>query len=158
VAQDEERSPVYVTGTTECTVVRPATSCEVTNAVEHCRGQLADCVEVMSDPRVSGTFRNEANSDCLGGGGCLYWGTHVLDEPDGGWDCAWSGLEDPYPASGNDGLVRMVCLGTGPYEGLTYTTYHVWGPTRDFGDGTDQKGLIYADELPSLAPPAVTAE
>ena len=55
----------------------------------------------MSDPRVTGTYTNTFNSRCLApssnypGEMCLFWGTHVLDGPEGGWDCAYQGSDDP---------------------------------------------------------------
>jgi hypothetical protein len=153
--EDAAQTPVYVTGTEACTGAQGG-SCTVVDGVERCRGFVSDCVNTMSDPRVSGTYTNTYNHDCLDERGCLFWGTHVLDGPDGGWDCSWSGLEEPYPDAGNDGLVYVVCRGTGAYEGLTYVSHHAFGGAYDFGDGTSFHGLIYADELPSLAPPFVT--
>ena len=155
VAQDSMEMPVYVTGEESCRLLHDPV-CEESDGVEHCRDAVLECYNSMSDPRVTGTFENTFNEDCLTDErGCLYWGTHVLDTPDSGWDCTWSGLEDPYPDSGNDGLLHGVCPGTGAYEGLTYVWCHVFGPAYDFGDGTSFHGLIYGDEMTTLVAPSV---
>ena len=148
LAQDTMEMPVYVTGEESCRLIDDPV-CEVSDGIEHCRDAVSDCWNSMSDPRVTGEFKNTFNLDCLTDElGCLYWGTHVLDTPEGGWDCTWSGLEDPHPASGNDGLLYGVCPGTGAYDGLTYIWYHVFGPAYNFGDGTSFHGLIYEGEPP----------
>jgi hypothetical protein len=153
-----------VTGTESCTVVRDgiasASSGDV--RVTHFRDYISDCVNTMSDPRVSGTYRSNFNQDCYplpdkpGVDECVIWGTHVLDGPAGGWDCAYSGTGDPFGM--NDGLVLGVCPGTGDYEGLTYVLQNVFGGASDFGDGTSIHGLIYEGPPPPWGPLASTAE
>jgi hypothetical protein len=156
VAQSEEVStPAVVTGTEVCTVVQNATVIENTAEVVRDRGQVMECEDTMSDPRVSGTYTNVANWDFYP---ALYeaflWGTHVLEGSTGGWDCSYAGTSDPTGA--NDGLAFGVCPGTGEYDGLTYVWQHVYVNSPypgvyvdgDFGDGTSLFGLIFEGASP----------
>jgi hypothetical protein len=130
-------APVYVTGTESCGD-RSSPGRRMSNGVEHARGEVAECVDTMSDPRVDGAWVNTMNGDCFGAHTpCFLWGTHVLDGPEGGWQCSWSGTD--FPVS-NGYLLIGVCPGTGGYEGLTYVFQH---GTEDFGDGTTFHGYIY---------------
>jgi hypothetical protein len=101
----------------------------------------------MSDPRVDGVYTNTFSSQCLGpsssypGEMCLFWGSHVLEGPEGGWDCAYQGTDDP--TGRNWGLVQATCPGTGGFAGMVYVWHHVFGGANDFGDGTSLHGLIY---------------
>jgi hypothetical protein len=71
----------------------------------------------------------------------------VIDGPEGGWDCAYQGSDDPTDKSW--GLVQATCPGTGGFEGLTYVSYHAFGGASDFGDGTTYHGLIYEGPPPA---------
>jgi hypothetical protein len=149
VAQSEEAStPTVVTGNEVCTVVQNATVIENTAEVVRDRGQVTECETATSDPRVSGTYTNVANWDFYWAlDEAFLWGTTVLEGPTGGWDCSYAGTSDPTGA--NDGLVFLVCPGTGEYDGLTYVYQHVWDSgTADFGDGTDVFGLIFEGPSP----------
>jgi len=156
VAQSEEAStPTVVTGNEVCTVIKSATVIENTAEVVRDRGQVMECEDTMSDPRVSGTYTNVANWDYYPAlGESFIRGTHVLEGPPGGWDCSWTGTSDPTGA--NDGLVFAVCPGTGGYGGLTYVFQHVYNSSGsgvidgDFGDGTSIFGLIFEGEMPPI--------
>lgn len=160
VAQDESPGgvsgemiePVAVTGTEACTITKWGVM-TFSDGVERFRDHLLDCLDTMSDPRVSGHYTNHFNYDCYGGDACIFWGTHVLDGPDGGWDCSYTGTTNPTTAY--EYLVLLVCPGTGTYDGLTYTTYHVFNmndESADFGNGMSFGGLIYQDPPPPWGP------
>ena len=106
----------------------------------------------MSDPRVSGIYTNTFNSQRFSpssvypGEDCIFWGTHVLDGPDGGWDCTWKGTDDP--TGENWILILLTSPGTGAFDGLTYLAYHVAEGANDFGDGTTFHGIIYEGPPP----------
>ena len=146
--------PVLVTGTESC---GPRTSGETieVNGIESHRDLVGECRGAMSDPRVNGVYTNTFSSQCLApsssypGEMCLFWGSHVLEGPEGGWDCAYQGTDDP--TGRNWGLLQGTCPGTGGFAGLTYVFYHVFGGANDFGDGTSYHGLIY--EGPPLGEP-----
>lgn len=158
VAQDEaDGRPVVVTGSEQCGGRSGGVNSFSVPGVRSQRGWVAECVNTMSDPRVDGTWVNTYNSDCYPGTPtqtCVYWGTHVLDGPDGGWDCTWAGT-DYDPVWPGELLVLAVCPGTGGFEGMTYIAQH---STADFGDGTDFYGVIYEGPAPPVygAPPATS--
>ena len=152
--------PVLVTGTEVCGGRSSGETTQAPNGAESHRDLVGTCTNTMSDPRVSGRYTNAFNSQCFSPSGvyasedCIFWGTHVLDGPDGGWDCTYSGADDP---SGKIwGLVQLTCPGTGAYEGLTYLAYHVFGGAEDFGDGTSYHGIIYEGPRPGEPWPMVT--
>jgi hypothetical protein len=154
-AQSEEApTPAFVTGNEECRVIDVGTLVDSSASHVRRRGFVTECENVMSDARVSGTYTNVSSSDWFRGlDKYVIWGTHVLDEPTGGWDCSYAGTNDPTGA--NDGLVFGVCPGTGEFEGLTYVFQHVWRGTPDadivdgdFGDGTSLFGIIYEGAAP----------
>ena len=143
--------PVLVTGTESC---GPRTSGETVevNGIESHRDLVGECRDDMSDPRVDGVYTNTFSSQCLGpsssypGEMCLFWGSHVLEGPEGGWDCAYQGTDDP--TGRNWGLLQGTCPGTGGFAGMVYVWHHVFGGTNDFGDGTSYHGLIYEGPAP----------
>lgn len=107
------------------------------------RGDAHWCEDTMSDPRVSGSWFNAYNHDCYGveteQAFCVFRGTRVLDGPDGGWDCTWTGLE---LVAENTGLpISGICPGTGGYEGLTYVFQHSGSMV-----GASIRGVIYEGE------------
>ena len=153
VAAQEESPTVastFVTGTEVCGERTGGTSTYVAG-IESARGWVAECVDTMSDPRVDGTYSNTWNADCYLNGMCLAWGSHVLDGPDGGWDCSWAGAY--YPAYLAGFMVSCVCPGTGGFEGLTYVFQHgnaaFEGPTP-FADGNTFDGVIYPGPAPTV--------
>ena len=159
VAQEEpDGRPIVVTGSEVCGGRSGGVNTFPVPGVSSQRGWVAECVNTMSDARVDGTWVNTYNSDCYPGTPtqtCVYWGTHVLDGPDGGWDCIWSGTDYDAVWPG-ELLILGVCPGTGGYEGMTYVIQH---STADFGDGTDFYGVIYAGPAPDFyAIPAATSE
>ena len=81
---------------------------------------------------------------------CIFRGTHVLDGPDGGWECTWTASD--FPVEHDGVLVIGICPGTGEYEGLTYTFQHTG---ESFDDGTSFRGAIY--EGPPLVGPELEA-
>lgn len=151
--------PVAVTGIETCTITRMGVM-TYSDGVERFRDHLLDCLDTMSDPRVSGHYTNHFNYDCYGGDDCIFWGTHVLDGPDGGWACSYTGTTNPTTAYEYLGL--LVCPGTGTYDGLTYTSYHgfnVNDESADFGNGMSYGGLIYKDPPPPWGPlPSAASE
>ena len=136
-------SPVFVTGTEVCGARSEGTASYL-GGLESYRDETAECVNTMSDPRIDGTYINTLNADCYLGGACVLWGTHVLDGPDGGWDCSWSGTQ--YPVW-EGFLILGVCPGTGGFEGLTYVFRH---GSADFGDGSSFHGVIYEGPAPMV--------
>ncbi|MEA2026437.1 MAG: hypothetical protein U9O18_07080, partial [Chloroflexota bacterium] len=110
------------------------------------RDDAAWCELVGSDARVSGVFLNTYNVDCYGvepeQAFCIFRGSVVIDGPDGGWDCTWTGSDLPVEETGL--LITGLCLGTGGYEGLT----HVYQSTdgTSFADGSNYRGATYEGE------------
>jgi len=149
---EEAGVPVFVTGIETCSTQTEGT--DTTQAgVRSIRGLINRCSNTMSDARVSGTYVNDFNMTCyesLDDGGCIFWGTHVLDGPDGGWACSYTGTDDPMGA--NTGLVLGVCPGSGAYDGLTYMWQHVFGGSYSFGDDTSFYGLIFEGPPPPWGP------
>jgi hypothetical protein len=142
--------PVIVTGTEACGA-RPYATVSNLPGIESGRDGVAECVNTMSDPRVDGTYINTLNYDCYSSGMCLMWGTHVLDGPDGGWDCSWAGAY--YPASPDGFLVSGVCPGTGGFEGLTYVFQHGnagFDGATPFADENTFDGFIYEGPAPTI--------
>lgn len=144
--------PVVVTGTESCGARTSGETTQAPNGAESHRGLVGPCTNVMSDPRVSGTYTNTFNSQCYSPSSvypsedCLFWGTHVLEGEDGGWDCTFSGTEDP--SGENWGIVHAVCPGTGDYEGLTYVYLHAIGGAEEIGNGSSYHGIIYEGPPP----------
>ena len=102
---------------------------------------------------LTGSYRNTLDFDCYRAlDRCVYWGTHVLDDIDGGWDCSWTGMEDPTDTDWV--LVLGVCPGTGGHEGLTYTFDHIAGDggEGDFGGGSGFRELICEGPPPAWGP------
>jgi hypothetical protein len=159
LAQDEadEVTPVVVTGDESCTHVVEGTESIGPGGVMQTRGVLLDCTNSMSDPRVSGTFRNTWNADYYPAADeVVVWGTHVLDDPVAGWECSYTGMN--HPSEDIWVLLHAVCQGTGEYEGLTYAFYHVEGES-DIGNGTSYHGFIYEGPPPPWGPiPAPSSE
>ena len=114
------------------------------------QGSVATCQNDMSDPRVSGAWTNTLNARCFGKDLCLIWGTAVLESPDGGWECSWSGSN--YPVGERQFgywplLMSAVCPGTGGYDGLTYVFQH---SSTEFSEGSSFNGVIYEGPPPSV--------
>jgi hypothetical protein len=111
------------------------------------RDEVLACDLALSDPRVVGPATITFNDDCFRADG-IFWGTLVIEGPDGGWDCRFSGTADP--TGGNDGLLLHVCPGRGGYSGLTFMAQQAvsFSGTADFGDGTSMRGLIYQGPPP----------
>jgi len=148
---DATPGPVtLVTGTELCITQEAGLEVE-TPYGSSLRGTVSECTNTMSDPRVSGSWVNTYDTDCYEGSFCLFHGTHVMDGPDGGWECEWSGSDFPTTPST---LLTGICTGTGAYEGLTYVFQH--SPSAIFEDGTQFNGVIY--EGPPPAEPLQTAE
>jgi hypothetical protein len=159
-AQDADAGTnAIVTGTESCAIVGTGTT-TMAGGVARVRDLVSDCVDATSDLRVTGTFRNTFNEDCYltedPRVACAMWGTHVLEDDEGGWSCSWAGIDDLWGR--NAGQVLVVCPGTGGYAGLTYVFQHVFGGAQDFGDGTDIHGLIYEGPPPPWGPIAPPAE
>ncbi len=119
------------------------------------RGDAHWCEVTMSDPRVSGSWFNAYNVDCYGVEAepaffCVLRGTRVLDGPDGGWDCTWTGTD--FPAEHDGLLMTGLCPGTGGYEGLTYVFQ--FSTPAIVGGGTI-RGAIY-EGPPVVGPEAIT--
>jgi hypothetical protein len=147
-------SPVAVSGTWDCTRTVPGrrgTSDGLMWGGTGVRGQVLACDLALSDPRVIGPTTITFNDDCFGAE-CVFWGSLVIEGPDGGWDCRFSGTPDPTGA--NDGLLLYVCPGRGGYSGLTFMVQQAvsFSGTADFGDGTSMHGLIYQGPPPPWAP------
>ena len=154
VAAQEESptaaSPIIVTGTEVCGDRTGGTSTSL-GGVESARGWVGECVNTMSDPRVDGTYVNTLNMDCYPSGMCLLWGTHVLDGPEGGWDCSWAGALYPNDLGGF--MSTSVCPGTGGFEGLTYVFQHgnaSFEGGSPFGDDNSFDGVIYEGPAPTV--------
>ena len=139
--------PVVVTGTESCGARSSGETTVAPNGAESHRDLVGPCTNIMSDPRVSGTYVNTFNSQCYSPSSvypsedCVFWGTHVLEGEDGGWDCTFSGTEDP--SGENWGIVHAICPGTGGNEGMTYVYQHAFGGAEDIGNGTSYHGIIY---------------
>jgi hypothetical protein len=101
----------------------------------------------LSDPRVTGPWRNTLSYDCLEDGFCLLWETHVLDGPEGGWRCSWDGTDSP--VADESFLIIGVCSGTGAYEGLAHVFQHTSG---SFDDQSSFRGVIYEGPPPPIEP------
>ena len=135
---------VFVTGTEACGARSPFQMKDDPNGVTTLRGAAATCSNNMSDPRVSGAWLNTMDMDCYGDGFCLLSGTHVLDEPEGGWDCSW--VSSNFPVADEDYvgdwpyLIIGVCPGTGGYEWLTFVFQHT---DQTFPGDTSFHGVIY---------------
>ena len=153
LAQEESPtvgSPIIVTGTEVCGARSGGTTTYPGGVISD-RGWVAECVNTMSDPRVDGTYVNTLNMDCSPRGMCLMWGTHVLDGPDGGWDCSWAGAW--YPNLGDGFMVSGVCPGTGGFDGLTYVFQHgnaSFAGGSPFGDDSTFDGIIYEGPAPTI--------
>lgn len=137
--------PVTVTGSESCEDHSGGTSSSVAGVSSE-RGWVADCVNAMSDPRVDGTWVNTLNSDCYLGGICVFWGTHVLEVPDGGWDCTWSGTN--YAVGNSPTRILGICPGTGGFEGWTYVFQHRIADLVEEGPTYD--GVIYEGPAPTI--------
>jgi hypothetical protein len=150
-------SPVVVSGTWGCTKTDPGTRGTSDGLMwggTGARDQVLECDLALSDPRVIGPTTITFNDDCFGAE-CIFWGTLVIEGPDGGWDCLFSGTPDP--TGGNDGLLLHVCPGRGGYSGLTFMAQPAvsFYDTADFGDGTNIRGVIYQGPPPApFAAPA----
>lgn len=159
VAQSEDPArTVQVTGISSCTHVQEGTSSRVGIGRNQHRDAISECTTEMSDPRVSGTWRSILNEDCYLVEGtnyfaCVMWGTEVLDDDEGGWECSWTGMSDLWGE--NEGRGFGVCSGTGGYAGLTFVGERVFGGAEDFGDGTNTHGVIFEGPPPGhSSPPA----
>jgi hypothetical protein len=138
--------PVVVSGTEMCDNRSNGETMPLPAGLTGGQRMVATCIDTMSDPRVSGAYVNTLAYECVGGTtACTYWGTHVLEGPDGGWDCSWTAVDFP-PLSN---AIIGVCPGTGGYEGMSYVFQHT---SLDFGDGTSFRGVIY-EGLPPAWPP-----
>jgi hypothetical protein len=157
LAQSDEEDmaadlPVVVTGSESCGGRTSGQTTQAPNGAESHRDLVGLCTNTMSDPRVSGTYTNTFNSQCYSPSSvypsedCVFWGTHVLEGEDGGWDCTFSGTEDP--SGQNWGIVHAICPGTGGYEGMTYVYQHAFGGAEDIGNGTSYHGIIYEGPPP----------
>jgi hypothetical protein len=149
-------SPVVVSGTWSCTKTDPGTrgtSDALMWSGTGARDQVLACDLALDDPRVIGPTTITFNDDCFRAD-CIFWGTLVIEGPDGGWDCRFSGTPDPSGA--NDGLLLLVCPGRGSYGGLTFMAQQAvsFSGTADFGDGTSIRGLIYQGPPPPPFEPA----
>ena len=143
----------FVTGTESCGARTPAIQVTADGGWD-AQGSVATCHNDMSDPRVSGAWSNTLNARCFGKDLCLTWGTAVLDGPDGGWECSWSGSN--YPTGERQYgywplLLSAVCPGTGGYAGLTYVFQH---SSTEFSVGSSFNGVIYEGPPPSVTMPA----
>jgi hypothetical protein len=152
--QTDRDTPVYVEGTeVRDTVGDPVCTSEA--GVDRCRGTSVECVSAMSDPRVTGTYPITSNADCLGGAGCLFWGNHVIEGPEGSWDCEWTGsrtvswmTESWRTCSGSVSAVAHT-------RDSPFAWNHVIGPDAAFGDGKSFHGMVYADGLPAMTAASV---
>ena len=108
------------------------------------RGEAHWCEVTMSDPRVSGSWFSTYNLDCYGVEAepafCMLRGSRVLDGPDGGWDCTWTGT---FPVEDDAILSTGLCPGTGGYGGLTYVFQY---STTAIVGGGSIRGAIYEGE------------
>lgn len=137
----------FVTGTESCGPRTPPIQVAADGGWD-AQASVATCQNDMSDPRVSGAWTNTLDARCFGKDLCVLWGTSVLDGPDGGWECSWSGSN--YPVGEREFgywpiLLTAVCPGTGGYEGLTYVFQHA---TVDLTEGSSFNGVIYEGPPP----------
>jgi hypothetical protein len=152
VAELEPSTPptsetTFVTGTESCGPRTPPIQVAADGGWD-ARASVATCQNDMSDPRVSGAWTNTLDARCFGKDLCVLWGTAVLDGPDGGWACSWSGSN--YPVGEREYgywpiLLNAICPGTGGYEGLTYVFQHA---TVDLTAGSSFNGVIYEGPPP----------
>ena len=79
-------SPVVVSGTWGCTKTDPGTRGTSDGLMwggTGARDQVLECDLALSDPRVIGPTTITFNDDCFGAE-CIFWGTLVIEGPDGG--------------------------------------------------------------------------
>lgn len=134
-----------VFGTESCRGITPATEAQGVETL-HGRDATMECVDNVSDPRVSGTvsltFNYEAwTTDLTGGWVGVQWGDVKLEQADGAWTGFWSGVI--YPGLRDD--VAIWYRGSGAYDGLVYTA-HASGSLGDY----QLEGLIYPGEFPPV--------
>lgn len=155
--------PILVTGTHECGRPMPGFQTFVDeDGTESFRGRFGTCTDEMSDPIVSGIWRRTLNAQCASpsdiypGADCVFWGGQLLDNPDSGWDCTFTGFDDP--SGRNWGVVHGVCAGYGGYEGLNYVFRRAIEGERDLGDGASVHGIVYEGPSPGEEWPLRIAE
>ena len=100
------------------------------------RGVVLNCTLEVSDPRVSGTGRNEVSIDERPDGSADIWGKYVLTNDGGTWEGYWAGTVDKGYTTHH---VESLLVGTGDYDGLLYRLSLVTDATDT---GYDLTGLI----------------
>jgi hypothetical protein len=102
----------------------------------------------MSDPRLNGDQESIINGDLRADGSADLWGTAVIRNDDGTWECSgWTGT------IANDGVehyIWAVYEGTGAYAGLTYYEQvhfvEIPGVSKPPEEGVAVTGWIQATE------------
>ncbi len=100
------------------------------------RGVVGTCTDTMSDPRLTGTGKNELSIDMRPDESADIWGTYVLVNDGGTWEGRWAGTVDKGYTTHR---VEALLVGTGDYEGLLYRMSLVSDATDT---GYDITGLI----------------
>ena len=149
LAQDEEppedldwTQSTMFTGTETCKVVGFGERSE--EDIIRQRGFTSECLEEMSDPRVSGVNTATWDSDCYPFIGCVTWGTFEIAASDGDW----AGTFTATSGHGEQASMMMTATGSGTdaYEGWVYVGHSV---TPDpYVNGTVD-GFIYLGDPPA---------
>ncbi len=149
LAQDEEppensdwlKSTIF-TGTETCKVVGFGERTE--EDITRQRGFTSECLEEMSDLRVSGVNTVAWDSDCYPFIGCVSWGTFELAGPDGVWVGTFTGTS---PHGEQDSMMTTATgSGTDAYEGWAYVS-HSSSPDPYVKGTVD--GFIYLRDPPA---------
>jgi hypothetical protein len=172
-AVDRSELPITVSGTHDCGTPIPGFGTfTADNGAVSFRGRFGTCSYDMSDPLVAGIWRQTLNAQCASpsdvypGADCVFWGAQNLDNPSSGFDCTFSGFDDPTGV--NWGLVYGICQGYDGYEGLHYIFERAiegmddlgarTDGLADLGDGTSMRGMVYEGPPPGEDWPLQPAE
>ena len=140
---------VAVVGTEICAQVDQGTRTDLAGGDFRERGEVYSCTAETNDERASMPFTVTSNADCFSHlvkvGAvediCLYWGTTVMGDEAAGWDCTYTGSNDPYAPF--NALLQGTCTGTGANEGSTYVYEWTAGEHSRFRDESTIRGIIY---------------
>ena len=112
-----------VNASADCTLATPGTW-QRASAPYSLTGHVLTCTEEASDPRVTGTSTVVLNIEGWNEGllrenaaGSVSWSEYTLEGPDG----TWSGYGYGFYDSGQTAHLTNIAVGSGAYEGLTYT-------------------------------------
>jgi len=109
-------APATVTGNETCVTNADGTETALDDLTAY-RGVVMSCTDTMSDPRVTGTGRNEVSIDMRADESAEIWGKYVLANDGGTWEGRWAGTVDKGYTTHR---VETLLVGTGEYEGLLY--------------------------------------